>query len=75
MEIIHEVKPYLDEEFKNKCVDYKSMSDSFKVACLLGVTGQGKSSLANSLCGETMFKISKFVASETTKVKCIVTNT
>ena len=50
------------------------MSSVIKIACLIGVTGQGKSSLANSLCGEMKFKTSNAMISETTDVECILTN-
>ena len=40
-----------------------------KVFCILGATGVGKSSLANSLCGHPdLFKTSADLKSETTEV-------
>ena len=41
---------------------------------IIGSTGQGKSSLANSLCRKAYFKTSSGLASETSKVSCLVTN-
>ena len=41
------------------------MSSNFKVSCFIGSTGQGKSSTANSLCGEMKFKTSNAMISET----------
>jgi putative ribosome biogenesis GTPase RsgA len=41
------------------------MSSKIKVACFIGSTGQGKSSTANSLCGEMKFKTSNAMISET----------
>ena len=50
------------------------MSSNFKVACFIGIKGQGISLTANSLCGEMKFKTSNAMISETNSVECILTN-
>ena len=52
---ILEVKEPLLKEFQSCCQDAKSLSAKFKSICLIGVTGHGKSSTANSLSGEEEF--------------------
>jgi len=44
------------------------------VLLIIGSTGQGKSSIANSICRKKHFKTSNGLASETSKVSCLVTN-
>jgi predicted GTPase len=46
---------------------------SFKTICLLGVTGHGKSSLANVICGENIFEANAGTTSVTEHVQGIVT--
>ena len=58
-----QVKPSLARLFKNKCKDQETMSKFFKVAPVIGLTGSGKSSLANVLCGENKFKTSNSIES------------
>jgi predicted GTPase len=41
------------------------MSKKFKIACVIGLTGSGKSSTANSISGQQKFKESCGTASET----------
>ena len=50
------------------------MPNEFKVLLIVGSTGVGKSSLANSICRKKHFKTSSGLASETSKVTCLVTN-
>jgi len=49
------------------------MQKFFKIALLIGLTGSGKSTFANSLCGENKFKTSNATESETSDVECFVT--
>ncbi len=70
-----EVKEHLQGKLLDDCGNFESLSDSFKVICLIGVTGQGKSSLANSICGEqNKFSTSPGFESLTSRVKGVATN-
>jgi len=71
-EIIN-VKPSLSRLFKSKCKDIETMSSYIKLSLLIGLTGSGKSSLANGLCGETKFRTSNSTESETSNVECLAT--
>jgi predicted GTPase len=44
------------------------LSKAFKSICLIGITGHGKSSTANSIANDDTFKVSADAASETNKV-------
>lgn len=46
---------------------------AFRSICLLGVTGHGKSSLGNSICGDNVFKADAGLTSVTDKVQGLVT--
>ena len=45
----------------------------FRVVCLIGTTGSGKSMTANSLCGELKFIVSGGTESETTAFDGVMT--
>jgi predicted GTPase len=45
----------------------------FKVVCLIGLTGSGKSTTANSLCGEQKFNVSGGTVSVTTAFDGVLT--
>jgi predicted GTPase len=45
----------------------------FKVVCMIGCTGHGKSTTANSLCGEAKFTVSGGTESETTAFDGVLT--
>ena len=60
--------------FRNKCKDLETMQSYFKISLLIGLTGSGKSSLANGLSGEIKFRTSNSTESETSNVDCFVTN-
>lgn len=67
-------------DFKQHASDRIALSQKFLSICLLGVTGHGKSSTANTLCGtennsngKEFFKISEGTESETDFVNGLVT--
>ena len=47
-------------------------SDLYKVVCMIGVTGTGKSATANSIIGQNYFKCSAAADSETMEVRGLV---
>jgi predicted GTPase len=51
----------------------EEMSKKFKVICMIGVTGHGKSSTANSICGQERFQVSGGTDSETSSVTGLLT--
>jgi putative ribosome biogenesis GTPase RsgA len=65
---IPQIKDHLYKDFKANCDDIKTLSDAFKVIVMLGVTGQGKSSVVNSLCGEKIMRTSAGLDSVTSQV-------
>ena len=72
--LISSIDYHLINEFVTKCENYGMMQNEYKILLIIGSTGQGKSSLANSLCRKNHFKTSSGLASETSKVNCLVTN-
>ena len=46
----------------------EELSKKFRVVCMIGLTGHGKSSTANSICGQEKFTISAGTESETDSV-------
>ena len=56
----------LQETFESAAlIDEEELAFLFKVVCLLGCTGHGKSSTANSLINENLFSVSAGTESET----------
>jgi hypothetical protein len=51
----------------------EKQSKRFPVICFLGVTGHGKSSTANSVCGEDLFTTSAGTESETSSFDVFAT--
>lgn len=47
--------------------------NSFPVACMIGLTGHGKSTTANSICGKQEFSVSGGTESETTAFDGVLT--
>ena len=45
----------------------KDLAEKFKVICVIGLTGHGKSSTGNSMCGQPAFFVSALTESETDK--------
>ena len=62
------------KELKMNCQNSQSLANKFYSICLIGVTGHGKSSTANSLVGQKYFKASQNLQSETADVKGLVTH-
>jgi len=60
--------------FEENCMEIETFSSHFKVITLIGVTGQGKSSVGNSICGEKKFYMSPGSEAQTTCVKGVITN-
>lgn len=60
-------------EFRQHATDKIYLSKKFMSVCLLGVTGHGKSSTANTLCGKEYFTVSQGTESETHKVRGLLT--
>lgn len=59
--------------FDKNCQSTESLMTKFESICLLGVTGHGKSSLANAICGENIFEANAATKSVTEKVQGMVT--
>jgi predicted GTPase len=70
---ILKVKPQINGLFNSVCQTTQDLMSSFKIICMLGVTGHGKSSLANVICGENTFEANAGTTSVTEKVQGIVT--
>ncbi len=51
----------------------EQLSKKFKVVCMIGITGHGKSSTANSICGREKFRVSAGSESETDSVAGLLT--
>ena len=59
--------------FRRHAADKIFLSKNFLSVCLLGVTGHGKSSTANTLCGKEYFTVSEGAESQTHEVRGLVT--
>ncbi len=59
--------------FTKNCHSTETLLTKLKSICVLGVTGHGKSSLGNVICGENVFEANAALKSVTEKVQGMVT--
>jgi predicted GTPase len=51
----------------------QELARRYKVICVLGVTGHGKSMTCNTICGKKVFNVSAFTESETDTFSGLIT--
>ena len=67
--LIRVAKRELSKEYDDACsAGTTCLSKSFRVVCMIGCTGHGKSSTANTICGKELFNVSASSNSETSRV-------
>lgn len=70
MEAIISIPEEVSAQFYN--YDLETISQKLISICIIGVTGHGKSSTANSIIGKSYFKVSSSAKSETSKVSAMI---